>query len=351
MSHTRTALVFACALAAAASPEVPAANLQGGNGIYRVFVADAGFLPRCGAWTATTGPLHPAGGGRDLIFGGGVPVSSYTTLRSHRTGRNYTTSAVLGCTALCGTVLPVVETIASRGTTVGYRLTWTFADGDGPTVELVQEVVVEGPVDGTETVDTSVIRETHRVQNLGPGGFRFGLRKMWDLAIGLDDGPWLGRCAAPGEACDRALNLTHIGPLAYPASVLVTDDPAESVCPAGVFSNTPGGCDGSPSYVVAATVRPPTTLDPPPVRPDLVQFSAWSNLYGDCWLPVPADAATCGAAGFPIDDTALAYIYGSTPQLPVRLAAGASISLTQYVGAGVSSCPSIISGTATAPWR
>jgi len=332
------------ATAAAASEAAPEAILQGGNGIYRVFVGDVTPATRCGAWTATTGPLHPAGPGRDVVWGGGAPLSSYTTLRSHQTGIDYTTGGVSGCTTLCSVVAPAVEALENAGQTVGFRFTWTFADDPGPEVELVQEIVVEGPVDGSETVDSSVVRETHVVRNLGPGGFRFGLRKMWDLAIDADDGPWLGSCAAPDEACDRGLNRGRVGRLAYPASVVVTDDPAAAVCPDGVDPNTPRGCGGSPSYVVAATVAPPHALLPPPAPPDVLQFSAWSNLFGDCWFPAPADAATCDANGFPTDDTALAYFYGLTPLRAVRLVAGASASFTQYLGAGLSDCPSIITG-------
>ena len=72
------------------------------------------------------------------------------------------------------------------------------------TKELVQEVVVEGPVDGTETVDNTVIRETHTVKNLGPGSLDFGLRKQWDWNTAGDDGPWhAGR--RPGQAYRRSM--------------------------------------------------------------------------------------------------------------------------------------------------
>jgi hypothetical protein len=191
-----------------------------------------------------------------------------------------------------------------------------------------------------------VIRETHEVRNLGPGGFRFGLRKLWDLSIGLDDGPWLATCAAPDEACDRALDLARAGSMAYPPSIAVAADPAAAVCPAGVEPNAPAGCGGAPPYVVAASVSRPWTLAPRPTPPDLLKFGSWSDLFGNCWLPEPADAATCGANGFPTDDTAIAYVYGLSPQRPVGLLAGGSAAFTQYLAAGVSGCPSIIAPAA-----
>lgn len=347
MASART-LLFSLVLlargAAVAAPAAPEVILQAGNGIYRVHIGDTANILRCGVWTATTGPLHPAGPGLDVIFGAGVPLSSYSTLHSHQTGKNYTTGGAASCTDLCAIATPAIVPLVREGIKVGYRFTWVFTDGAGPQVELVQEIAVEGPVNGSETVNSSVIRETHVVKNLGPGGFRFGLRKMWDLAVGADDGPWLGSCATPDAACDRGLELTRAGSLAYPASVAITNDPGQAVCPAGVVPNTPEGCAGNPSYVVGATVMPRAGLDPPPTPPDVLQFSAWSNLFGNCWHPLPADAATCGANGFPTDDTALAYLYGLTPLRPVGLLAGASRSFTQYLGVAPSGCPAIISG-------
>ncbi len=49
----------------------PAVNHQkaiitGGNQIYEIFIEDDPASGSCGTWTATTGPLHPAGGLRFL---------------------------------------------------------------------------------------------------------------------------------------------------------------------------------------------------------------------------------------------------------------------------------------------
>jgi len=336
--------IVAAALAAGAALSAPqAATLQAGNGAYRIFIGNAGSPAACGSWTARTGTLHPLGANQSLLFGSS-PVSSYTTLRSHANQRDYTTSDVLDCTTLCSVATPLVEQVLHEGVKVGYRFTWSFVDDPGPAIELIQEVVVEGPVDGNETEHNSAVRETHTVKNLGPGAFSFGLRKMWDWAVGGDDGPWLADCAAPEAACDRSMNLTRdgAGDGAYPASYAMTNDPQTAACPRGTHPNEPQGCGGAPAYVVAGTVRGRLGDALPPTPPALVQFSAWANLFGTCWLPAPADSTACGTQGFPDDDNALAYFYGVSPQRPVRLQPGETRSFTQYLGAAATSCPAPI---------
>lgn len=332
------------------APEGRAANLEGGNGVYRVIVSDGAQAHKCGVWTAVTGPLHSAGPGHELLFSvNGLPInSSYTTLRSHQSGRTYTTTGE--CLPLCIVAgRPQIEAVQRIGKTVGYRLAWTFFDQPppstfpGPLVRFVQEVTVDGPVNGTETVENSIVRETHTVQNLGPGGFRFGLRKMWDMNIDSDEGPWLGDCDTPEAACDRSLNLTRNGSLdgPYPRNLVFRSNPAEASCPAGIPPNAPDGCVGPERYVVSATVRPPTTLSPRPNPPQLLQFNWWSPLFGECWVPGLFDAAECGEGGF-FDDTALAFFYGLDVSTAVKLRKDQSASFTQYLGLETSRCPSIL---------
>ena len=111
----------------------------------------------------------------------------------------------------------------------------------------MQEINVEGPVDGTQDVDNTVIRETHRVRNLGPGQFRFGLRKQWDWQISFDDGPWFATCDHVDAACDRSLAFRADG-LAdglYPPNYVMNEDPASSLCPASTTPLEPNGCESA----------------------------------------------------------------------------------------------------------
>jgi hypothetical protein len=351
-STLRTPLIAATLIVAVcgAWTGVGAANLHGGNGVYRVVVADGQQAHICGVWTAVTGPLHPAGPGLELLFSfNGAPInSSYTTLRSYLSGRDYTTTTE--CTPLCifaGS--PETEPIERDGTIVGHRLSWTIVESPptqfpgSPRIRFIQEVAVEGPVDGSETIDDSVVRETHIVENLGPGVLWFGLRKMWDLRIGSDDGPWLGDCAEPDAGCDRSLNLPNFGPAdaRYPRSVIFRSSPPTASCPGPAEPNDPDGCDGADAWVVAATVGRSTQLDPSPDAPQLLQFNFWSPMFGECWLPELIDVAQCGDGGFP-DDTALAYLYGLDPGSAVRLGASQSRSFTQYVSLDLAGCPGVV---------
>jgi hypothetical protein len=315
------------------------AVLTAGNSIYTIAVSDSGF--NCGQWTATTGGNHPAGGGLNVLFGGGTPGTSNTVLRSYTSGTDYVTGGAGGCSPICNADTPTVTPILNGVTTVGYRFVWSFTDGPGPAIEFEQEVVVDGPVDGSETVNNSVVRETHTVRNLGPAAFAFGLRKQWDWQIGSDDGPHFGSCSTPAQACDASMNLTADGSLSgmYPAGYVMNEDPAVTACPPGVTPVGPN-CGGAPVYLVAGTVTPPAAFTPLPDAPELLQYNSWGSLIGTCWQPALVNNATCGGG-----DTAVAYFYGLTPGTAINLAAGQARSFTQYVAAAENGCPAGIGQT------
>lgn len=315
-----------------------------GNSIYTVYVEDDAAVGSCGTWTATTAGSHPAGPGLNVLYGVGNPGTSNTTLRSYSSSTDYGTGTP-PCTSLCGLVSPTVTTILNGATVVGFRFTWTFTDGIGPSIDFVQEVVVVGPVDGSETVDNTVIRETHTVTNNGPGTFSFGLRKMWDWQIGGDDGPYFGSCSDPTTACDRSMNLTGDGTMdgLYPDVFVVNEDPATTACPPGITPISPD-CGGAPLYLVAGTVTAAGSLAPPPSPPELLQFNSWGPLVSDCWQPALSDNTNCAGG-----DTAQAYFYGLTPGTALTVSAGQSQSFTQYIVAGESGCPAIIAPSAVIP--
>jgi hypothetical protein len=321
-----------------------AAFLQAGNGVYRVILGNAGQPAACGSWTARTGDLHSLGAGKAILFGNS-PISSYTTLHSYLSDMDYTTSSVIDCTTFCSLATPAIEQVLHDGFVVGYRYTWHFPDqliGPSPLIELTQEIVVEGPTDGSETEENSSIRETHIVKNLGPGIFRFGLRKMWDWAIDGDDGAWFGDCATPHTACDTAMNMTREGAMAgpYPSSFIITNDFTSVGCPGNTEPVDPDGCAPARAYVVAGTASGHVDRSlPQPTPPALVQFGGWITMFGQCFIPELWQGTLCGTVGWPADDNALAYFYGVTEARAIRLKPGQSRSFTQYLGAALSSCP------------
>jgi hypothetical protein len=338
-----------------AAPSVYAANLSAGNGVYQIKVSDGQLPAKCGVWAASTGPLHPAGNARPLFgaLNNQFPLeSSFTTFHSYASGLSYTTSGA--CQPLCVVIgRPAVTPIVRDGTTVGYRLAWTFHEpglAAGPLIEFAQEVVVEGPVDGTQTAENSLVRETHVVTNHGPGRLAFGLRKLRDLLVGEDWGPWLGDCAVPAAACDVSMYLSRFGAPLYPRNVVLHAAPPAALCPAGISPVEPAGCDAAPSYIVATTVQPPTTLVPRPHPPELLEFNSWGVAAGPCWGPgelqndaeCGIDDANCHPILDPDCGTALSYHYGLTPRTAPRLLPGESREFSQYLAAAVDGCPAMM---------
>jgi hypothetical protein len=226
----------------------------------------------------------------------------------------------------------------------GYRYSWTLDDGGHPIV-FVQEVNVEGPVDGTETTDNSAIRETHIVKNSGGSSWSFGLRKHWDWQIGPDDGPWFATCDHVSEGCDRSMTFAADGSGAgmYPVNYVMNPDPLDALCPNGITPIALAGCTGNPIYIVAGTVGPPSSLVPPPTAPELLMFNSWPELVDTCWMPALVDYTRCGAQGSANgDDSAIAYFYGATAASAQVVAAHRQLSFTEYVVAASNSCPDVI---------
>lgn len=349
--------VVVCSLASASYAQKPRAIAgeavqTAGNGIYQIKVETDPAVATAGAWTAVTGASHPAGPNLNVIYQLGT---SNTILRSYSANRTYIIGSGPACPTRVQLPAPAVQTLQFGGKDVGFRLTWSIAaSAPDPAIELVQEVLVVGPVNGSETIDDTVIRETHIVRNRGGGAFSFGLRKQWDWQIGFDDGPYFGSCDSPQVGCDRSMNMTAGGSTPYPSTYVINQSPAISGCPNGV---TPlgGSCTPPAPYLVAGTVAPPSSLVPPPTAPELLQFGSWSALKGDCWLPPLADAALCGAQGSPGDDTSVAYFYGATQATAITLANGEERSFTQYVAAATDRCPSIVaeppSDPCCPPWN
>jgi len=143
-----------------------AGNLFAGNRMYGMTVSSGQVVvTKCGAYALYTGPDHPAGPGlpMNLAQNGVFPVGSGSTiLHSYHTGRSYHN---LQNTGTCNSPLcvvagpPEIETIVRDGVDVGFALSWIIddlnLDGIGTQIRFTQELVVEGPTDGSETVDNS----------------------------------------------------------------------------------------------------------------------------------------------------------------------------------------------------
>lgn len=162
-------------------------TIDAGNTIYRVFVQDIpGQSAGVGTYTTTTGPNHPLGAGKDLLFGGGSPGTSFNTFRSYTTMTDYTVDD-FSVAEPPFTKVNIREFGATfpLGTT-GARTTYVLP---GPPVTpdaltIVQDVNVIGT-----TFEDSYVEVRVAITNNGNVDTTIGIRYLWDTLIGNDDGP------------------------------------------------------------------------------------------------------------------------------------------------------------------
>jgi len=337
-----------------------AGNLFAGNRMYGITVSSGQVVvTKCGAYAVYTGPDHPAGPQlpMNLAQNGVFPVGSGSTiLHSYHTGRSYHN---LQNTGTCNSPLcvvagpPEIETIVRDGVDVGFVQSWIIddlnIDGIGTRIRFTQELVVEGPTDGSETIDNSVVRETHRVENIGDIGLLFSLKKRWDVKVGSNLAPWIGSCDEIGAACDRALNLTPLGTLSgkYPRNIVFNPSPTDVSCPEGIEPLESEGCTAPPKYLVVASVAATSDqLMPRPTRPHRLQYTVWNSLkplFCESVDPL-VDFAQCSEDP-PNGSMQVIYHYSDRPGNGIRLRAGEERSFTQYLAAALPDrCPTILTG-------
>jgi hypothetical protein len=301
----RTILALAALSGLLSFPSAPvrAAVLEAGNDIYRVHVIDE-TEAAVGCYTATTGSRHPSGEGLNVLFGDGVPWSSFTTVRSFDTGTDY----VMGDGAsdpIAGTVgldaYGVVTPLGSRGIRTTYTLPGPPVTPDAFVV--VSDVAVEG-----DTFEASRISVTTSVTNRGGGTARVGVRYLWDYQIGLDDGPTFRTISPAGgligtEAEFRSPSID---------SYRITDN---DMNPA------------PPTFDILGTVRGPAGLSPTP--PDLLQYVAWPNASTTSF-DYAVDPLQDVASLFPewdaysVNDSAVLYFFGRDRANALSIAPGAT---------------------------
>jgi hypothetical protein len=159
-----------------------------GNGIYRVYVEETSGRG-IGAFTVLTGPQHPAGPGHDVLFGNGIPGTSYLALRQ---------VGGFGPTDVTDYVQsPLITQESERPldwdfdaidlTETGYTATWD------PWFGILRQTV---EVRGTTLADTSIDVTTTLEPNGTMPDATFTVQYLWDVAAGADDGPVLQALAA-----------------------------------------------------------------------------------------------------------------------------------------------------------
>ncbi len=226
-------------------------TMEAGNTIYRVFVQD---IPgqAVGAYTATTGPDHPLGARRNLLFGNGNPGTSFNTFRSYTTMTDYTVDELsVEQPPFTKVNIRTFGTTTPLGTT-GARTTYVLP---GPpitpdTLTIVQDVNVIGT-----TFENSYIEVRVEITNHNNVDTKIGIRYLWDPIIDTDDGPTFQ-------------TIHPIGPLLTNETEF--DQPEFEAFQVTDNNNNPN----PPTYIVYGTVTGPSNIGivTPPTR---IQYAYW----------------------------------------------------------------------------
>jgi len=314
------------------------ATVSAGNGFYLVFVQDATGSD-VGQYTMTTGPLHPAGNGLNVLYGNGNPATSFNTIRSYTTGTDYIQSS--GHSSINPTVfLDPYGTVTPLGTT-GFRTTYVLP---GPpttpdTMTIIQDVNVNG-----STFTDSTIEVTTMIANTGTNSLSVGVRYFWDYQIGADDGPTF-------------LPVTSVDP--FIGSCNVDLDEIEYTDPTfQAYRITDNDVNPHPpTFNIFGTVTGPSRVTPLPTQPDLLQYVCWPSAFGSAFeytitpgrdITTVASDCQSGSGG---GDTALNYFFGhdSAHALVIPSGSSTNVSASLFLTATVASSPHF--GCITRPAR
>ncbi|MBA2684872.1 MAG: PKD domain-containing protein [Gemmatimonadaceae bacterium] len=294
------------------------------NGFYSVFVnqlAGAGV----GQYTVRTGPSHPVtlsiGTPQDVLFGFGAPGTSYNTIHSFTTNTDYVNddgSHARGAATflLNPTHAGVTATVVALGAT-GFRTTYVLS---GPpntpdALTIVEDVDTHG-----STFETSTVEVTTKVMNNGGSNVSIGIRYLWDMQIGDDDGPTFQQ-------------------LSPDAAVVFTEKSYTSPSFGFFRIQDNDGNIPSPLFSVFGTVTQPSTITPVPVAPDLLENVSWPDAVSSPFAYTVTPTLTVSDPASGVNDNAILYFWGSSTANAIVLTPGGSRTVSQ----------SLVSAQADAP--
>ncbi|MFI9381840.1 Ig-like domain-containing protein [Kutzneria sp. NPDC052558] len=281
------AAVAVTAPASAATPVKPgltakaaAALPTAGNGVFQIRMQNQPGLG-FGTFTVTSG-------GRDVLYSGGGPGTSFMILR-HNTadgpqdfvqGQYLTQPNEESLDDLAWTINPLGA--------IGLEAKW-FLNGAILTehVEVHGSTAADSSVEVTTTID-------------GTGSDQYQIQYLWDLAVGKDDGPVLQSEPAGGT----------FRPFAQSATTETTLTGFDSL-----FASDNDGNPATPTAAIGLTGSGPSRITPPPTVPLSAKFVCWPQAVGspigyyqtDPSVDISTSASTCtGPSG---NDSAVAYLF------------------------------------------
>jgi hypothetical protein len=185
-----------------------------------------------------------------VLFGGGDPGTSYTTIHSFTSGTDYTND---GGSIGGSTNLGPFATVSALGST-GFRTTYVLP---GPSttpdkLTVVQDINVAG-----KDFNSSHIDVTTTVTNNASTSVSVGVRYLLDWQIGQDDGPTFQAQNPNGPVLTSEMQFA---PPTFEFFRIEDND---------VNSNPP-------TFDVLGTANGPSSLKPTPTPPTLLQYNGWS---------------------------------------------------------------------------
>lgn len=278
----------------ALAKEPPVGTVEAGNTLYKVFVQD---IPgqAVGVYTATTGPDHPLGSGRNLLFGNGSPGTTFNTFRSYTTMTDYTVDG------LSEAAPPFTKVnIRQYATTVPLGVTGirTTYDLPGPpdtpdSLIIVQDVNVIG-----STFDNSYIEVRVHITNRNNVDTKIGIRYLWDPMIDNDDGPTFQTVDPIGPLVTNEAEYNQPG---FQAFQLADND------------NNPN----PPTYIIYGTAAGPGNIGiTPPTRIEYVYWPTGRTTTFDYTINPGRNISSP-----PNNDSAVLLYWGHSIETAITLAA------------------------------
>jgi len=297
-------LVIATAAFLWTNPNASADTAANGNAFYKVYMEDQTLADGIGTYTAATGPSHPVGEDQNVLFEGDVADawSSYNTIRSYTTSTDYVQSASGPASSNTVVNMDDYATVTSIGTT-GHRVTYNLPGP--PTTPDALQIVFDINVNGS-TFDDSTVELTTAVTNNGQAPVNIGIRYQLDFQIAGDDGPTFAE-VNPTQA-PRSTENTYTPPgfLAY----RIEDNP-----------------NGVPTFSIFGTSSAYPGITPTANQPEVLEFASWPDAFD-----IAFDYATSGqdvATSAGVDDSAVLYYFGATPQTAIALAPAQSVTVSE----------------------
>jgi len=271
------------------------------NGIYSVSVIVRGNYGE-GTYTIATGSGHPVPNENVLWSGATGEFWSYLTVRVYEAGKEYV-STTTGPTQSSGYTVVNLDDCSPDTTLSGNEIHTTWTTGEGL---LINQIIA---IEGSTPTDSRVRVTTCITNNNDTANMSVGVRYMWDLTIGDEDGSWFAERRPDRDWIDTECEWVTPGFRNY----ATTNDPNSSI------------------LIVWGNLTGHDALVPPATTPDKLQFAAWGS-SGDGVFDHAFDYTPTGQtlAG-PGSDSAIVYYWGDDETNAITLSPGESDSVTQYL--------------------